>query len=170
MHFYVKYLVLLIAVVILAACQGDQEEPSASSNAVKETVAPAAPEKTVTVAPEKKQEPVAELEKRVVKEVRAVEKELKKEVKKGIETTVKETQEGIKEVVPDVDLNVSGKYLEKVHEDDEDYLETPPAIGERKGEKHNKIEVSGNVLIDGKEEKTIKKLDGAEVKVSVPID
>ena len=140
-----KYLLLLAIVLFLFACQGEEGKSTSTS-------APS-PGETEMTRPVKKTES-APLEKKVAEEINVVEKQIDK----------------VEEPAAKVDLKVSGDYLEKIDEESEDYLVTPPKPGESVIGSPRKIEVSGGVILDDKEKDLTKKLDGGEVEIKIPIN
>ena len=153
-----QYFLLLVMVLFLSACQGGEEK--STSTAVPSTV------ETETSRSVKKRE-AAPPEKRETEAVKVVEKKIKK-IKKEAAVEIKEKAE--EAAAAKVDLKVSGDYLQKIDEESEDYLATPPKSGEAVTENSRKIEVSGGVILNDKEKDLIKKLDGGEVEISIPIN
>ena len=145
----VRYLLIVIACVVLSACQGEPDkagvaptESKSKTNVVQPAPDPVAP------AGEKKEIAVA-------KDPGKLEEITKKAVPK---------------VIPDADLKLTDEFLEKIDEKKEDYLAVPPQLGEKAAKSSRRIELSGKLILDDEEKNLSKKPDGGEVEISIPLN
>lgn len=140
-------LMMIIAVgLLVSACQADEK---------KREVPPVVQEKAaVSVAPKLPEEPLKQL-------VHAGQK-------KVVEETVE--QRGLKseKSLPSVDLNLSEGFLKKLDSDQNLAFEPPKPIAIETAQQR-KIKVSGGVLLDSENEDLLEKVDGGEVKISIPL-
>jgi len=155
-----KFFLLTAVILILSACQKEQEKTVETTGKpeVKQE-APLVKEKTSDVAVPVDNKNVNEANSSQVAKPHSTE----------VELPVKNTDET---VIENVDLTVSGKYLEKIDEQDEDYLATPPPLGEKLSNSTDKgkVKLSGKVIVDDEEKAPVKKIDGGEVKATFPIN
>ncbi len=155
-----KYLQLLITIAIsllLSACQADEEKPVASPDVQeKAVVSPDVQEKTaVSAAPKLPEEPL--------------EQPVSSKQKKVVEETVVQQDLKLEEPPPNVDLNLSDGFLKKL-DSDQNLASDPPKQIAKETAQQRKIKVSGGVLFGPENEDLLEKVDGGEVKISIPLN
>ena len=90
------------------------------------------------------------------------------DVKKEAEAIIKQVIEEPKNQ-PSVDLNLSGDFLKKIDDEEQNYLSDPlPQIGDDVTQKR-KIKISGGVLLDTDKEVMADKVDGGKINISIPL-
>ena len=144
-----RYFLIVIACLVLSACQGEPDKAGVAptESKPKTNVVPPAPDPVA---------PSGEKKKILVAKEPATLEEITKKV--------------APEVIPDADLTLTDEFRKKIDEKKEDYLAAPPQLGEKAATSSRKIELSGKVILDDEEKDFSKKADGGEVEISIPLN
>ena len=157
MNICLRFMMIIVVGLFLSACQADEEKPVILPVVQEKTATPpAVQEKTaVSVAPklpeEPLEQPVSSKQEKVVEEI-VVQQDLK-----------------LEEPPPSVDLNLSDGFLKKL-DSDQNLASDPPQQIAKETAQQRKIKVSGGVLFDPENQDLVEKVDGGEVKISIPLN
>ena len=147
MNSCLQFMMIIVVGLLLSACQADEEKP---------VVLPVVQEKAaISVTPKLPEEPL--------------EQSVSSKQKKVAEETVKQQNLKLEEPPPSVDLNLSDGFLKKL-DSDQNLASDPPEPLEKETTEQRKIKVSGGVLFDPENPDLVEKMDGGEVKISIPLN
>jgi len=152
-----QFMMIIVVGLLLSACQSDEEKPVILPVVQEKTATPPAVQekRAVSVAPKLPEEPIEQL--------------VSSKQNKVVEETVVQQDLKLKESPPNVDLNLSDGFLKKL-DSDQNLASDPPEPLEEETTEQRKIKVSGGVLFDPENQDLVEKVDGGEVKISIPLN
>ncbi len=149
-------MVIIVVGLLLSASQAD-EKKSVVSPIFRENAA---------VSPAVQERPTVPVDPKLPEEI--LEQPIPLGQKKVVEETVEQQNLTPMKSPPRVDLNLSDGFLKKL-DSDQNLASDPPKKIAKETVQQRKIKVSGGGLFDPENENLLEKVDGGEVKISIPL-